>query len=179
MNSPLELVVASFTGEKRAGEVLKKLPSPGRDQGFKLVNVAVLSKNLQGKFKIYETEDINPQQGAVFGAIAGGLLGLLAGPAGAVIGAAAGAAVGGVAANRFDMGFENEMLQSFESALPAGNSALIALVEESYADPLHQELLKFSDDIFRQALTSETSNQIWDRLGKSSSQSGDEGTAQE
>lgn len=164
MSSPLELMVASFDGENEAADVLKKLKTLDRKQVIHLVNAAVLAKNAQGKFRLFETEDINPAQGAVFGAITGGLLGLLGGPAGVVVGAAAGAAVGGVTAGQVDMGFENDTLAAFESSLVDDSSALIALVEHRWADQLEQALQTFSDDLFRHALNEETSKTIWERL---------------
>jgi len=166
MNLPLELIVASFDGDKRAPEVLKALQAKKPEQKIELVIGAILSKSPQGKFKIFETDDVNPRQGAVFGAVVGGLVGLLGGPAGAVVGAAAGAAVGGAAAGQIDMGFKNESLQSFESALPADSSALILLVENRWADTLQGTLQSYSDDLFRQALTDETSREIWGQLAK-------------
>jgi len=66
MNLPLELIVASFDGEKRAAEVLKALQAEKPKQGIELVTGAVLSKSSQDKFKIFETDDVNPRQGAVF-----------------------------------------------------------------------------------------------------------------
>lgn len=164
MSSPLELLVASFDGENKAADVLKKLKTLNRKQEIHLVNAAVLAKNARGKFRMYETEDVNTAQGAVFGAITGGLLGLLGGPAGVVMGAAAGAAVGGVAASQLDMGFENDTLAAFESSLLDDSSALIVLVEHRWADQLDQALQTFSDDLFRHALNEETSQTIWEQL---------------
>ena len=92
MVGTLELIVAAFNGEQKAGEVLKTLKQLQKEEIVFLVNAAVMTKDEKGKVSLKETQDVGTGKGAIFGAIAGGLLGLIGGPAGVVVGAAAGAA---------------------------------------------------------------------------------------
>jgi len=155
----VELVV--FTAEKPeiADQVVKALKSVKEDD-LKIVNLAELKKEQDGKTSIVETEDVDRKRGALFGAITGGLVGLLGGPVGVVVGAAAGAATGSAAANWIDMGFSDEYLQKLQESLQPGSSAVVILVEQESAGKLAETLGGFEGQAFRQALTDEMASQL-------------------
>jgi len=170
MMGPIELIVAAFGDETKAGAVLKDLKTLEKDGVILLVNAAVMVKDDNGKLSIKETEDISSGKGALFGAIAGGVIGLLGGPVGVIIGAAAGAATGGVAANKIDMGFPNDTLKELESSLTPGSSAILALIQHQWVDTVISELEKAGARIFHQALKEELAAQ----LAESEDQAGDQ-----
>ena len=91
-------------------------------------------------------------RGALLGAVTGALVGLLGGPAGALVGAAVGAATGGVTAGKVDLGFSNTFLEGLRGSLKPGASALLLLVEETWAEPLLAELQKHGGTIHRDVL---------------------------
>jgi uncharacterized membrane protein len=160
MIGPIELVVAAFNDETKAGAVLKDLKALEKDGMILLVNAAVMVKDDKGKISIKETDDITGGKGALFGAVAGGLIGLMGGPVGVIIGAAAGAATGGVAANKIDMGFPDDMLKEMESSLPPGSSAILALIQHQWVDTAVAELEKAGAKLFRQAIKDELASQL-------------------
>jgi uncharacterized membrane protein len=172
MVGPIELIVAAFNDEAKAGLVLKDLRGLEKDGVILLVNAAIMVKDDQGKISVKETEDISSGKGALFGAIAGGLIGLLGGPVGVIIGAAAGAATGGVAANKIDMGFPDDMLKELESSLSPGSSAILALIQHQWVDAVVSELEKTGAKLFRQALKDELTSQL--AQGEAEAEGGDQ-----
>jgi uncharacterized membrane protein len=149
---PIELIVAAFAAEDKADAALKHLKELQRDDVVSVVNAAVMVKTQDGRASIKETEDVRAPAGAVFGAIVGGLVGLLGGPAGVIVGVAAGAATGGLAAHEIDMGFDNHDLKEIQASLPAGSSAIIALVTLDWVEQVVQALEELDARLWRQAL---------------------------
>jgi uncharacterized membrane protein len=160
MIGPIELIVAAFSDESKARDVLNDLKKMEKDGLILLVNAAVMVKDEKGKVSIKETEDVTSGKGALFGAIAGGLIGLLGGPAGVIIGAAAGAATGGVAASKIDMGFPNDTLKELDDSLTPGSSAILALIQHQWVDAVVSELEKAGAKLFRQAVKDELAAQL-------------------
>jgi len=155
MSAPIELLVAAFDGEQAAETALKQLKEMQKDGVVSIVNAAVLVKTKSGHAHIKETEDVRAPAGAVFGAIVGGLVGLIGGPAGVIVGAAAGAAAGGVAAHQIDMGFTNTNLEQMQALLPAGSSAIIAMVTLDWIERVSQALEALNARLVRQSLSEE------------------------
>lgn len=162
MSAPIELIVAAFDGEEKAGAALKRLKELQRDGLVSIVNAGVMVKTKDGRARIHETEDVRAPAGAVFGAIVGAFVGLLGGPAGVIVGAAAGAATGGLAAHEIDMGFDNHELKEIQASLPAGSSAIIALVSLDWVDKVVTALEDLEARLWRQTLQEEK----LDALGK-------------
>ncbi len=160
MIGPVELIVAAFNEEEKAGEVLSQLKELDKKGVIAILNAAVMKKTAAGKISIKETEDVDAKRGALFGALTGGLVGLLGGPAGVIVGAAAGAAAGGVAANQIDMGFPNEVLEELKESLEAGSSAVIALIQHEWLDRVLAELENYGAKLFRQTLKEEIAAQL-------------------
>ena len=153
MSAPIELIVAAFDGEQAAETALKQLKEMQKDGVVSIVNAAVLVKTKSGHAHIKETEDVRAPAGAVFGAIVGGLVGLIGGPAGAIVGAAAGAAAGGMAAHKIDMGFTNTNLEQMQALLPAGSSAIIAMVTLDWIERVSQALEALNARLVRQSFS--------------------------
>lgn len=160
MIGPIELIVAAFNDEEKAGEELKQLRALEKEQLIVLVNAAVMTKDENGKVTVKETDDVSAGKGALFGAVAGGLVGLLGGPLGVIVGAAAGAATGGVAAKKIDMGFPDETLQELRDTLKPDSSAILVLIQHQWVDRVVDELDKHGAILFRQALKEELVAQL-------------------
>ncbi len=160
MIGPVEMIIAAFDDEEKAELVLKDLKKLEKENVFKLINAAVLTKDHKGKASFKETQDVGTGKGALFGAIAGGLVGLLGGPVGVVVGAAAGAATGGVAAHKIDMGFPDDTLKELQTTLKPGTSAILALIQHEWIDRLVEELEKYNASLFRQQLKEEMLAQL-------------------
>jgi uncharacterized membrane protein/sporulation protein YlmC with PRC-barrel domain len=152
-DAEIELVVLAFDTAGKAEEVLDFLQSLKREKIVaRIRNAAILVKDANGKVSIKEAEDVDKRHGAIFGAITGGLVGLVGGPVGAIVGAAAGAATGRIAADKIDMGFSDNYLESLQKSLQPNSSAIIALVEHEWASTVTEALAKQGGQVFRQAL---------------------------
>ena len=156
----VELMLAVFEEEDRAGEAMRGLKRLEKQHSVRLFDAAVLVKDRSGIVSLKETRDVGTGHGALFGAVVGGLVGLLGGPAGVIIGAAAGAATGGVTASKIDLGFSNQFLKELKASLRPGSSALLALVEQEWAERLAQELERYPGQLFRHALKAEIIKQL-------------------
>jgi uncharacterized membrane protein len=155
----VELVVLILGDAAQASNALKLLKELNKKESV-IHNIAVLTKDAEGKTSLKETEDVSPKHGALFGAVTGGLVGLLAGPVGAVVGAAAGAATGGIAAGRIDMGFPDEYLKTLQENLEPGRAAVVALVDQAGVDSVQQALTDVDGELLRLALTDNMVNRL-------------------
>ena len=88
----------------QAEEAFKVLKSLEKDRQVELLNVAVITKGMDGMVSLRESKEVNTRRGSLGGAITGGLVGLLIGTAGAIIGAASGAAIGRRSSNNVEVG---------------------------------------------------------------------------
>jgi len=151
---PIQIVAAAFTSQDGAEQALKSLKEA---QGAGLItidNVAVLTKDADGKLHIKEPTDWGGGRGAVLGGVTGAALGLLAGPVGWAVGL--GALVGGLAAKLRDSGFSDERLRTLGASLKPGSSALVAVVEHRWVATLERQLAEAGAD----TLTAEISADI-------------------
>jgi uncharacterized membrane protein len=162
MIGPIELIVAAFPDITKADEVLKSLKQLDQEGVVDVINAAVVAKTKLGKTTVEETGDPKAKHGALFGAVAGGLIGLLGGPVGVIVGAAAGAATGGVAADRIDMGFDDDYLKEVQDSLPLGSSAVIALVQHEWVDRVVNALEGYEAQVIRRAIKDDIVAQLSD-----------------
>lgn len=160
MNEPVELIVAVFSKEGQATVALHSLQKLAQEKTLQLFDAATLLKTADGHMHIQETQDVSTGRGALFGAIAGALFGLVGGPGGAIVGAAAGAAAGGAAAKKLDMGFADDFLKGCNNALKPGHSALLALVEQRWAERTAGELSTLGGHVLRNAVQKGLADQI-------------------
>jgi uncharacterized membrane protein len=153
-------MVWSFTGAQTADQGLQAVKKLAKQREIKLLNVATVTKDREGKSSLKEAEDLDTGRGALFGAIAGGVIGLLGGPVGVVVGAAAGAATGGAAAHWIDMGFANDDLKALKENLRPDSSALVVLVQSKDAAQVTNALDELGGELVQQTLTDEMVEQI-------------------
>ncbi len=142
---PISFVAAFYADEKKAREMLAALEKMEKDGAIQLLDAAVMSRTGDsGKLTIHERAELTKKKGAVRGAVAGGLIGLIFPPsilALGAVGAAAGAAVG----HFTDQGFDNNLLQEVGENLPAGGSALVAVIEETWLERLSAAIAGYAD----------------------------------
>lgn len=156
----IELILAVFSTEAQAGEALNGLKRRKADGLVQLFNVAAISKDLNGRTRVMEDQDLSAGRGSMFGALVGALVGLLGGPAGMVVGAAAGAATGGLLAGKTDLGFEDAFLSELKNALQPGSSAMVVLVEDRWSDHVAKVLEIFNAKMYRHAVAKEVVEQL-------------------
>jgi uncharacterized membrane protein/sporulation protein YlmC with PRC-barrel domain len=150
-----DLIILSFEGKDKADEALHVLRQLEKEGIIAVGNATVLVKDHHGRASLKETEDVDAEHGALFGAIAGGLIGLVSGPGGAIVGAASGAVTGGAVARGIDMGFPDEYLKNLQQGLQPGCSAIVALVKHEWVEEVTEALAEFEGQLFQRTLTEE------------------------
>jgi uncharacterized membrane protein len=159
MENPVELVVASFREEERAGEVLEELKWLEKSKSIGIVDVAVLTKAENGSLKVRETAEADGVwRGAGIGAIAGGIVGLLVG--GPVGGIVLGTAAGALAGMAVDLGFSNKELAELGQVMGPGSSAVVAVIEQKQATDLCAVLEERGAEILCHPLEDEVARTI-------------------
>lgn len=142
---PISLVAAFYGDEAKAREMLEALQRMEEDGAIQILDAAVMTKaEKSGKLTISERAEFTTKKGAIGGALAGGLLAVIFPPsilALGAVGAAAGAAVG----HFTDQGFDNNLLQEIGENLPAGGSALVAVIEETWLERLSKAIEGYAD----------------------------------
>ena len=153
MDTPKELLIATFSHKDAAAEALKALKQWGKAHEIKVVKAAVVEKDEKGKTKVDQDQDVSAGEGTLFGAVVGGVIGLVGGPGGAVVGAAAGAATGGVTAAAVNLGFSDDDIKAIQSSLPPSSSALVTLIEDRYVADMTKELNRHSGRVWHRTIS--------------------------
>lgn len=143
---PVQVVVAVFEDEVKAGETLSGLDKLRKQGDVDFEDAAVLKKDEDGKLHIQQTTDVSAGRGAAIGGVIGGVLGLIGGPAGVVILGSAGAAIGGLAA-RGDAGFKDERLEKLGADLEPDSSAVVIVVANVWVTEIEKQLAESADKV--------------------------------
>jgi uncharacterized membrane protein len=123
------LLIAPFDDEQGAVRALAEVLAARREKKVAVPAVAEVRRDAAGAVTINEPGDVGAKEGAVAGGLVGGLLGGLFGRK-VLVGAALGAALGALGAEKHDAGIPNPRLREIGAGLPAGASALVAIVPE-------------------------------------------------
>ncbi len=161
----LALVVGSYAAAGKAAEDFAALKSGEEAGQYKVIQAVVMSRDASGKVDVKEHGDLHVAGGATLGAGAGLVLGLFAPPllAATAIGAGIGAVVGKLS-KRHE---EKKMGVDVEKYLPPGSSAVVAIVDDQWADAVENALVQ-SDKRINQAIDSGDYDQLQAALAKSS-----------
>jgi uncharacterized membrane protein len=125
------VIVAAYTSEETAEEVLKRVEAAKKDKSFDYWDAAVVRLDERGRYYLNEAKDMSTPKGAGIGAVIGGVIGIAGGPAGVILGSGLGAAIGMFAANA-DAGIKDERFEEVGHALEPDNSALIIVSGRDY-----------------------------------------------
>ena len=165
----LVLVVGTYSITGAAADDFKALKA-GEDAGdYQVVGAVVLNRDPSGKVDVQEHGDAHVASGAVLGGGAGLVVGLFAPPllAATAIGAGIGAVIG-----KFNKKHEEKQLGvDVDEYLPPGSSAVVAVVDDTYADKVEAALVN-SDKRINKAIDKGD----YDELQKAIAQSSDEVT---
>jgi uncharacterized membrane protein len=162
----LVLVVGSYTDAGAAADDFAALKS-GQDAGeYKVVGAVVMNRDADGKVDVKEHGDKHVAGGATLGGVAGLVVGLFAPPllAATAIGAGIGAVIGALE-KRHD---EKKLGVDVEEYLPPGSSAVVAVVDDKWADKVENALVK-SDKRINKAIDAGDYDALQKAISKSSS----------
>ena len=157
--APVELIIAAFPSETAADGALQDLRKIEKEGQIRIVDAAVLRRDAASKLHIKETADMGGGKGAAIGGTVGAIIGLAAtGPIGwAILG---GAAVGGLLAKLRDGGFPDAKLREIGESLPPKSSAIIAVVEDRWAQKAEKELQERGAKVVREQLKADIAQQL-------------------
>ena len=160
----LALVVGAYADAGAAADDFATLKS-GQDAGeYQVVGAVVMNRDASGKVEVKEHDDVNVGGGAVLGGATGLVVGLFAPPllAATAIGAGIGAGIGALK-KRHE---EKQLGVDVEEYLPPGSSAVVAVVDDQWADKVENALVK-SDKRINKAIDSGDYEELQKAISKS------------
>ena len=161
----LTLVVGTYADPGAAADDFATLKS-GQDAGeYKIVGDVVMSRDASGKVQVKDHADKSVAGGAKVGGAAGLVVGLFAPPllAATAVGAGIGAGIGALTKRHAD----KELGVDVEEYLPPGSSAVVAVVDDQWADKVQSALVK-SDKRINKAIDSGDYEELQKAISKSS-----------
>ena len=161
----LVLVVGSYADAEAAADDFATLES-GQDAGeYQIDGAVVMNRDASGKVEVKEHDDRHVGHGAAWGAGAGIVVGLFAPPllAATAIGAGIGAGIGALK-KRHE---EKQLGVDVDEYLPPGSSAVVAVVDDQWADKVESALVK-SDKRINKAIDSGDYEELQKAISKSS-----------
>lgn len=163
----LALVVGSYDNTAQASEDYQALRSGQDSGGYEVMGAVVLTRDQDGKVQVKEHGDKSVGRGAAIGAGAGVVVGLFAPPllAATAVGAGIGAILGKIKKNREEKQFGVDV----DEYLSPGTSAVIAVVDDKWADRVENALIR-ADKRISKAIDADD----YDRLRKAIEESADD-----
>ena len=161
----LALVVGAYADAGAAADDFATLKS-GEDAGeYKVVGAVVMNRDASGKVDVKEHGTGTSARGATVGGAAGLVVGLFAPPllAATAVGAVIGAGIGALK-KRHE---EKQMGVDIEEYLPPGSSAVVAVVDDQWADKVENALVK-SDKRISKAIDTGDYDELQKAISKSS-----------
>ncbi len=137
-NEVYHLVVYSFPGQKRAGEVVKLIKKGQGSGGYQVKAWAVVEVNEKGKSNVSQSG--HGGIGAGIGAGVGVVLGLIGGPAGLLVWTLGAATVGGIAGKKMASFLPEDELKAVAAQMQPNTSAIIVVVQDTAAEAIGAEM---------------------------------------
>jgi len=166
----LILVVGTYADAGAAADDFATLKSGESAGEYKIDGAVVMNRDASGKVQVEEHEDKHIGHAATVGGGIGLVVGLFAPPllAATAIGAGIGAGVGALK-KRHE---ENELGVDVEEYLPPGSSAVVAVVDDEWADRVEKSLVK-ADKRITKAIDKNDYDELQKAISKSSDQVSD------
>lgn len=163
----LALVVGSYDDTAAASHDYDALRSGQDSGGYEVVGAVVLERDKDGKVSVKEHGDKSVGHGAAWGAGAGVVVGLFAPPllAATAVGAGIGAILGKIKKSREEKKFGVDI----EEYLAPGTSAVVAVVDDKWADRVENALTRADKRISKAIDTDD-----YEKLQKALEQSADD-----
>jgi uncharacterized membrane protein len=160
----LALVVGAYADDTAAQEDYDAMEKGQEEGQYEIVGAVVLQRDSSGKVTVKEHKDGTVGRGAAWGAGAGVVVGLFAPPllAATAIGAGIGAVIGAIRKGHD----EKELGVDVDEYLPPGSSAVIAVVDDKWADKV-EAALERSDKRIRKAIDKGDYDKLQEAIEKS------------
>jgi uncharacterized membrane protein len=167
----LVLVVGTYSVTGAAADDFKALKAGEDDGEYQVVAAVVLNRGADGKVDVQEHDSgAHVAGGAVLGGTAGLVVGLFAPP---LLGAmAVGAGIGALVGKLSKKHQEKQLGVELEEYLPPGSSAVVAVVDDVWADRVEAALVN-SDKRINKAIDKGDYDELQKALAKSSDEVSD------
>ena len=139
MNKQLEVTAAVYEGEEQARRILDVLQRMHRGSTITLVDLAMVTKETDGKVHIKETRELSGRKGATRGAIVTGIFGAIYPPS-LLVTAAGGGIAGGLWGRLHDTGIKTGQLKQFGDNLRPGKAGVVALSEGEHVPEIENAM---------------------------------------
>lgn len=150
---PSTMLVAVYQLEWKARRGLEVVEALEEEGPLELEDSAVLVKHSSGKLDLAQSSRLTTKKGAQRGALIGAIVGVVFPPS-LLASAALGAAAGAVAGRAAEGDEARQQLGKIGAELQPGQSALIVVVEDRWADAVEQALDDY-DQLHRRSLGAE------------------------
>jgi uncharacterized membrane protein len=138
-NQTAAVILAVYSSEEQSREALNQLKEMAKQGTIDLIEAATVSKDRDGKIHVTDTADPGSRKGTTRGVIIGGVVGLIFPPS-IIVGALGGGAIGALYGHFRDKGFSNKELEESGAALEPGQTGVIAVLVDRFADRVAQGL---------------------------------------
>jgi len=155
-----ELIVAGFTGETTADEVLIDLEKIQQIHKIKLDDAVVAVRKLDGSTRIKHSNILvmsDAAMGSAFGMV-------VAGPAGLLFGGLIGAALGETVHALSRTGITDSFVQQVSEILEPGNSAIFIRSHKQISNEIVTQLEKYNGRLLRSSLDITDENELMEAL---------------
>jgi uncharacterized membrane protein len=150
MSTGHNVVVVTFEEGSKAYQALTVLRQADAEGRVGVLSAAVVERGADGKIRVPEGNDNVIGAGLAGGSLIGMMVGVLGGPLGVLLGWGVGALIGGLAdTQRVDDG--DEALTQMSTAIPVGQTALMAEVEEYAVEVINDEMSALGGTVLRRS----------------------------
>ena len=148
MSANHNVVVVTFAESSKAYQALSQLKRADAENRVGVRSAALVERQADGKIKVQEGSDNVIGSGIAGGSLIGILVGVLGGPLGLLLGWGAGVLAGG-AVDVFHADRTDEALTQMGGAVPVGQTALIAEVDEYVVEVIDDEMRTLGGTVAR------------------------------
>ena len=163
----LVLVVGAYADAGAAADDFKTLKAGEGADEYQVVGAVVLNRDADGKVDVQEHGDAHVASGAVVGGGAGLVLGLFAPPL--LAATAVGAGIGAVVGKLKKKHEEKQLGVDVDEYLPPDSSAVVAIVDDQYADKVEAALVN-SDKRINKAIDKGDYEELQKAISQSSAE---------
>ena len=159
----LTLVVGTYADAGAASNDFATLKSGQYAGGYPVVGAVRMSRDASGQVEVKEHGDERVAGEAALGGTAGLVVGLFAPPP--LAATALGAGIGALIGRLTERDAEKKVGVDVEEYLPPGSSAVVAVVDDEWADKVENALVK-SDKRINKAIDSDDYDELWKAIAK-------------
>lgn len=155
----VHLTVGYYEDIESAKLILHTLEAMDNASTISLVDVAMMTKEEDGKLKVHETEELTTGKGARRGAVIMGVVGLIFPPS-FIASVLVGGGIGALAGRIRDTGIKKDQMQNVAEHLQPGMAAIVALSDEASVKQIENTAVAAGGRLESHELGEETSADV-------------------